>query len=121
LDAAAGSVVISGDTRYSENLIALAKGADVLVHEVMLVEGVERMISNVRNASDLKRAIIAHHTSAEEVGRVAAAAGVKKLVLSHFVPAEDALLSERAWVEPIRRHYEGPIVVGTDLLNIDVG
>jgi ribonuclease BN (tRNA processing enzyme) len=119
-DSASGSVVISGDTRYSENLIALAKGADVLVHEVMLVEGVERLVSNVRNASDLKRSIIAHHTSAEDVGRVAAAARVKKLVLSHFVPAEDAELPERAWIEPIRRHYDGPIIVGTDLLSIDV-
>jgi ribonuclease BN (tRNA processing enzyme) len=119
-DAAAGSVVISGDTRFSENLIALAKGADVLVHEVMLEEGVDRLIRNVRNAPNLKRSILAHHTSAEDVGRVAAAAGVKKLVLSHFVPAEDSQLPEHAWIEPARRHYDGPIVAGTDLLSIAI-
>jgi ribonuclease BN (tRNA processing enzyme) len=121
LDAAAGSVVVSGDTRFSENLISLAKGADVLVHEVMLAAGVDHLVSNVRNAADLKRSILGHHTAAEDVGRVAAAAGVKKLVLSHFVPAEDAQLTERDWLEPIRRHYDGPIVMGADLMSIEVG
>lgn len=109
------SIVISGDTRYSKNLIELAKNADVLVHEVMLPDAVERLISNVRNASDLKRSILAHHTSAEDVGRVAAAAGVKKVVLSHFVPAEDPRIPESAWIDAVRRHYQGPIVMGKDL------
>jgi ribonuclease BN (tRNA processing enzyme) len=119
-DSAQRSVVISGDTRFSNSLIELAKDADVLVHEVMLVEGVERLVSNVRNASNLKRSIIAHHTSAEDVGRVASAAGVKKLVLSHFVPAEDPQIPERAWIDAVRRHYGGPIVAGTDLLSLDI-
>src|SRR4030095_3598631 len=52
LDAAAGSVVVSGDTRFSENLIALAKGADVLVHEVMLAAGGEHLASTVRKRAD---------------------------------------------------------------------
>jgi ribonuclease BN (tRNA processing enzyme) len=68
----------------------------------------------------LKRSILAHHTSAEDVGRVAAAAGVKKLVLSHFIPAEDAKIQESDWVRPIRRHYAGPIVLGTDLLSVEI-
>jgi ribonuclease BN (tRNA processing enzyme) len=119
-DAAAGSVAISGDTRYSKNLIDLAKGVDVLVHEVMLEAGVDRLVSNVRNAPNLKKSILSHHTLAEDVGRVAAAAGAKKLVLSHFVPAEDAQLTETDWIEPVRRHYQGPVVAGTDLLSIEV-
>jgi ribonuclease BN (tRNA processing enzyme) len=120
-DGAGASVVISGDTRYSENLIRLARGADVLVHEVMLEEGVDRLTSNVRNAATLKRSILSHHTSAEDVGRVAAAAGVKKLVLSHFVPAEDPLLSAADWLEPVKRHYDGPVIVGADLMSILIG
>jgi ribonuclease BN (tRNA processing enzyme) len=119
-DSAAGSIAISGDTRYSKNLIDLAKGVDVLVHEVMLEEGVDRLVSSVRNASNLKRSILAHHTLAEDVGRVAAAAEVKKLVLSHFVPAEDAQLTEQDWIEPVRRHYEGRVVAGRDLMSIEV-
>jgi ribonuclease BN (tRNA processing enzyme) len=119
-DSAAGSIAISGDTRYSKNLIDLAKGVDVLVHEVMLEEGVDRLVSSVRNASNLKRSILAHHTLADDVGRVAAAAGVKKLVLSHFVPAEDGQLTEEDWIEPVRRHFEGPVVAGRDLMSVEV-
>ncbi len=118
LDSADRSIVISGDTKYSANLVALAKNADVLVHEVMLPEAVERLVRNVPNAKDLERSILSHHTSAEDVGRVAAAAGVRMLVLSHFVPAEDPQVTDETWLSAVRRHYEGPVVVGKDLDSI---
>ncbi len=119
-DSAGRSVVISGDTRLSKNLVALARGADVLVHEVMLVEGVDRLARNVPNAQNLKDSILRHHTAAEDVGRVAAEAGVGKLVLSHFVPAEDPLITEQTWRDAVARHYSGPIVVGADLMSIEI-
>ena len=88
-DAADRSIVISGDTAPSDELIALARGADVLVHEAMFPAGVDRLVATVPNAATLKQSILSHHTSAEDAGRVAQAAGVKTLVLSHFVPADD--------------------------------
>jgi ribonuclease BN (tRNA processing enzyme) len=114
-DTADRSIVVSGDTKYSRSLISLAKGADVLVHEVVLPEAVRRLVSNVANAPDLVRSILSHHTSPEDVGRVAAEAGVKTLVLSHFVPAEDPTLTDESWLDGVRRHFKGSVVLGKDL------
>src|SRR2546430_409067 len=76
-DAADRSIVISGDTAPSDNLIRLARGADVLVHEALHVPGLDRLVARVPNASALKQSIMSHHTAAEDAGRVAQAAGVK--------------------------------------------
>lgn len=117
-DTADRSIVISGDTRESNSLVQLAKGADVLVHEVMLEGRVRELVRNLPNADSLARSVIAHHTTAEQVGRVAAAAGVKSLVLSHFVPAEDPDVPDEEWIAPVRRHYSGRIIAGRDLMEI---
>jgi ribonuclease BN (tRNA processing enzyme) len=113
------SIVISGDTAMSDALIALAKGADVLVHEVILLEAIDRLAARVPTATTLKKHLLASHTTAEDCGRVAAAAGVKTLVLSHFVPPDDPLVPEPAWVEAARRHFSGRIIFGRDLLEIN--
>ena len=117
-DAPDRSIVISGDTKPSENLIELARGADVLVHEALYPAGVDRLVAGVPNASSLKQSILSHHTTAEDAGRVAQAAGVKTLVLSHFVPPDDATITDQMWSDAARKHFEGKIVVGKDLLEI---
>lgn len=117
-DASDRSIVISGDTRRSDALVALARGADVLVHEAMLPAAVDRLVANVPNASDLRRSILSHHTTAEEAGDVAQAAGVGTLVLSHLVPAEDAGVSDAMWIDAARRHFRGRIILGRDLLEV---
>jgi ribonuclease BN (tRNA processing enzyme) len=117
-DAADRSIVISGDTTPSENLITLAKGAEVLVHSVLYVPAVDRLVARVPNASALKASIIAHQTSAEDAGRVAQAAGVRTLVLSHLVPADDSSVTERMWIDAARTHFSGTVIVGRDLLEI---
>ena len=117
-DAPDRSIVISGDTRRSEALVALARGADILVHEAMLAAAVDRIVADVPNASDLRRSILSHHTTAEDAGRVAQAAGVGTLVLSHLVPAEDPGVSEELWIEAARRHFRGRVILGRDLLEV---
>lgn len=112
------SLVISGDTRRSDALIHLARGADVLVHEALYLPALDRMVARVPNAATLKRSIASHHTSAEDAGRVAAAASVKTLVLSHLIPADDPELTEQTWIDAARSTYKGRIVVGRDLLEI---
>jgi ribonuclease BN (tRNA processing enzyme) len=112
------SVVVSGDTGPSRELVTLARGADVLVHEVMHLGGVERLLQRVPNAATLRVNLVRHHTSTEDVGKIAAAAGVKTLVLTHFVPPDDPMLTEEMWLEGVRKHYSGRIVVGRDLLEI---
>jgi ribonuclease BN (tRNA processing enzyme) len=117
-DAADRSVVFSGDTRPSDNLVKLAEGADVLVHEALYLPAVDRLAARVPNAASLKRHLLASHTSAEDCGRLAAAAGVKTLVLSHFVPPDDPLVTEQMWADAARTHFKGKIVVGRDLMEI---
>jgi ribonuclease BN (tRNA processing enzyme) len=117
-DARDRSIVISGDTSRSDNLIALAKNADVLVHSAMYPPAIDRMVSRVPNASALKASILAHQTSVEDAGRVAQASGVKTLVLSQLVPPDDPELTEATWLEPARRHFKGTVILGKDLLEI---
>jgi len=117
-DTAERSIVFSGDTNRSENLIKLAQGADVLVHEALYVPAVDRLVARVPNAATLKEHIIASHTAVEDCARVATAAGVKTLVLSHLVPADDPTVTAETWLDAARPHFKGKIVVGRDLMEI---
>jgi ribonuclease BN (tRNA processing enzyme) len=117
-DAADRSIVISGDTAPSDNLMTLARGADVLVHAVVYVPAVDRLVARVPNAARLKASIIAHQTSVEDAGRLAQAAGVKTLVLSHLIPADDPDMTDQLWIDAARTHFHGSIIVGKDLLEI---
>lgn len=112
------SVVVSGDTAPSENLVRLAKGADVLVHEVLLHDAaaVSAWIGKPVH-HPLVRHIVRSHTSVREVGRVARDAGVRTLVLSHFVPG-DVAVDETSALAVIREFYSGEVVFGRDLLEI---
>lgn len=117
-DTADRSIVISGDTAPSDDIVALAKGADVLVHDALFPAGIDRLVAAVPNAATLKQSILSHHTSAADAGRIARAAGVKTLVLSHFVPPDDPAITDQMWIDAARAHFDGRIVVGKDLLEI---
>jgi ribonuclease BN (tRNA processing enzyme) len=94
--------------------------ADYLIHEVMYVPAVEEMMKRRSNASKLKQSILSHHTSTEDVGKIASAAKVKMLVLNHFVPSDDKLLTEHIWMNAVRTTFSGNIVVGKDLLQLSL-
>jgi ribonuclease Z len=101
------TVVISGDTNVSENLIKQAQGADVLIHEAYLPGYFNR-----NRDPEVAKRLMAYHTSADDVGKVAARANVKLLVLTHIIPgnADDEFL-RRAGAD-----FKGKIVVGKDLM-----
>jgi ribonuclease BN (tRNA processing enzyme) len=107
------SIVISGDTRRSDATIALAQGADVLVHEALYVPAAPGA-----PGSALRKHILDSHTSVEDAARVAAAAGVKTLVLSHLVPGETTTVSDEQWLAAARPSFSGRILVGRDLMEI---
>jgi len=117
-DWAGKSVVYSGDTAPSPALIALARGADLLVHEVMYLPALDRLIASESNAATLREHLIASHTTAEQAGEIAAAAGVKRLLLTHFVPGGDASVPDAAWVDAAKRAFSGEVIVGRDLLRV---
>ena len=117
-DTADRSIVISGDTKPSDALVRLAKNADVLVHEAMDVAGIERLAARMPNSAALKKSILSHHTSAADAGRIATAAGVKTLVLSHFAPADDPSITDDIWANAARSTFGGTVIVGKDLMEI---
>jgi ribonuclease BN (tRNA processing enzyme) len=117
-DAPDRSIVISGDTARSDNLVALARGADVLVHEAMWLPAVDAIVARNPNASTLKKHLLDSHTTAEDCGKVAAAAGVKTLVLSHFVPGGDASITDQMWMDAASQYFRGRVIVGKDLMEI---
>lgn len=115
------SVAFSGDTAPLEAVAKMAEGADVLVHETMYVPAVEKYIKGqIAKGRPVKfDAFMDHmkadHTPSEDVGRIAQAAGVKTLVLSHLTPAIDSI-SDDTWREPVAKYFKGEIIVGKDLM-----
>jgi len=117
-DAKDRSVVISGDTAYAPELAEFAKGADVLVHEIMYLPGIEALLKRLPNAKRLREHLMAAHTLPEDVGKIAAQAGVKTLVLTHFVPGDDASITDEQWAKGVKANFKGEIIVGKDLMEI---
>jgi ribonuclease BN (tRNA processing enzyme) len=114
-----GSIVFSGDTARSENLIRLARGADILVHEVIVTRWINGLFPTPRSVAEegLMQHLLSGHTRVEEVGEIAEAAGVKKLVLSHIVPGN----ATREQLLPAGKDFSGELVIGRDLMQIGVG
>lgn len=100
------SVTFSGDTTKSDNLIELARDTDVLVHEAQL--SLDETGGGVRFPPGY---LVRSHTSAEQVGEVAAAAGTKHVVLSHYSPKG---LPDSRWQAAVGRHYGGKVTVARD-------
>ena len=113
VDFAGHSVVLSGDTRFSENLIYFAQGADVVVHEVIDAEAFRR--KNLAHPERVQR-VVEHHTTAEQAGTVFARVKPKLAVFSHIVPPNASDL-----VALTRKTYAGPLEVGEDLMSIEIG
>jgi ribonuclease BN (tRNA processing enzyme) len=112
------TVVFSGDTAYFPPLAEFAKGADMLIHEVMYGPALEALVQKNPNAATLMAHLKASHTLTEDVGRIAAAAQVKTLVLNHFVPGDDKSVTPEVWTDAVRKTFAGNIVVGRDLLEL---
>lgn len=114
VDFAGHSVVMSGDTRYSENLIGFAEGADVIIHEVVDPEALRS--NNPSMSPERAQAIVAHHTLPEQAGTLFARAKPKLAVYSHIVPPNATNL-----IAPTRKAYSGPLEVGEDRMTIEIG
>ena len=119
-DFSSKSIVFSGDTSRSEALAEFAKGADILVHEVLNRDGVDAIVRRTYPGNEsFRKHIIESHTSMHEVGEIATKAGVGILVLNHFVPTGSAELDKpEVWIEGVSQTYRGSIIVGEDLQEI---
>lgn len=114
VDFAGHSVVLSGDTRYSENLIRFSQKVDVLIHEV--IDPDTFRAKNPSMSSERLQAIVGHHTTAELAGTIFTKVKPKLAVYSHIVPGDSADL-----VPLTRKTYAGRLEVGEDLMSFDIG
>ena len=101
-------ITYSGDTRYSINLEEASKDADYLIHEVF----VSLNFDDKRMTQDTLVNVKEYHSTPEDVGTLAQAANVKKLILNHFVPP---VFDEESLKAEISQYYDGEIIVGNDL------
>lgn len=111
IDYGGRSTVISGDTRYSENLIKLAKGVDLLIHQVAAA------VPDFLKLPVFK-VIMAQHTSPEEAGLVFSRTSPKLAVYYHFAllgTPKTPALTEQDVIDLTRKNYSGPLRIGEDL------
>jgi ribonuclease Z len=113
IDYAGRSVVLSGDTTFNENLIRHAEHADVLVHEVTAAGD-----GTAENAQQLKR-IAANHTTPEQAAEVFSRVKPRLAVYNHLLLFGSA--TPKDLVPMTRKKYAGPLIVGEDLLQIEIG
>ncbi|MFI5012097.1 MAG: MBL fold metallo-hydrolase [Hyphomicrobiales bacterium] len=111
-----GRIVFSGDTRPVPALVEAARGAELLVCEVF----VDREMApnpGIRSPETIA-AVRSYHMTPGQIAATAAKAGVKALALTHFVPPD---ADRAALAAEIRATYSGPVIIGEDLMSIDVG
>jgi ribonuclease BN (tRNA processing enzyme) len=118
------SVVITGDTNYSKNLVELARGVDVFICEIMDQSTRDRWLEQLKqdpHAGD-KPSIIRHvaetHSTPADVGRMAAEAKVKLVVLNHLLTGAGTTAPISALIDGVRKVYPGEVIVGEDLMMI---
>lgn len=113
------SVVISGDTAKSANLIKNAKGADLLVHEALAGHIISELVPRLKAAHDDRLAKLAgdvldYHTTPVEAAESAKEAGVRMLVLTHLVPPPSNVVIRRVFMEGVSDAWDGEVVMGED-------
>lgn len=111
------SYVFSGDTTPNRDLVDLARGADILVHEVMHLPSIDSLVDAPGAPSGLRSHLLASHTSTADVGSIAREAGVGTLVLTHLVPT-DGGPSPDVWTAEPKRDFGGDVILGADLMEI---
>jgi ribonuclease BN (tRNA processing enzyme) len=109
-DTADGSIVFSGDTTVNDDLIALAREADILVHQVADLGYLER---HGTDSAELAR-MAALHTDVTEVGGVAERARARELILSHYLPADPKAITEADWAKRAGQGFSGKTTAGRD-------
>jgi ribonuclease Z len=115
LDTDSASVALSGDTRYSENLVRHARNVDLLIHEVYSRVGMARGRENAATpqAQAIVDTIAGYHTPANDAGKVASQTQAKKLVLSQVILGVGG--SPEDILADVATTHDGPATVASDL------
>lgn len=119
------SVVVSGDTAYSESLIAAAADVDVLIHEAQanhMVKALERAAAKAGNATTAKifADIPSYHTSPADAAKAANEAGADWLVLTHFTPAPDNAIAKRIFMRGVSAVRKSKVKMAEDRMLVEL-
>ena len=88
----------------------------MLLHEVMHLDGIDRLVARIAGRRALREHLMAAHTTTTwEVGKIAAGAGIKTLVLNHFVPGDDPAITDAMWCADPAKDFAGEVIAGRDL------
>jgi ribonuclease BN (tRNA processing enzyme) len=126
LQTATRTIVISGDTAYSKNLVALARDADLFVCEIIDQPQYEANLAAAQQAraqgleNSIPQHVVETHSNNADVGRMAREAGVKAVVLSHLLPGSNrnvtAEYPDSSYIDGVRKEFSGEVIVGRDLM-----
>jgi ribonuclease Z len=96
----------------------MCRSADAYVQTVIRHDLVATLADALPNGQRM-RDILDYHSSVEQAAQTAARAGVKNLVLTHYVPPM-APGQEADWMAHAAAHFDGPVILGPDLTSIEV-
>lgn len=124
-DTPAGSVVFTGDTGPSKAVAKLAKGANVLVSEVIDEKATEAYLSSLAPLPPAAAAKLDYHMSHEHlrpevIGKMAAKDHVGVVLLTHFTPGLDTETNMTMYTAGVRKYYDGPVIATKDLFEYDL-
>ncbi len=124
IDTPTRSIVISGDTAYSPGVVELARGVDFFVSEVIDLSVYNTLLAQAKaaeakgNMNSIPKHVVETHSTTADVGRMAAEAKVKAVVLSHLLPGSNRNATQEfpdtTYVEGVRQHYSGQVIIGRD-------
>jgi ribonuclease BN (tRNA processing enzyme) len=116
------SIVYTGDTGPSDAVTALAKGADILVSELIDGQVASSMVpptngtdSDIKRFQVMKQHLGTHHLTPEQIGEMASKAKVGRVVITHLVPSRKPDVTTDSYVAEIRKLYGGPVEIADDL------
>jgi ribonuclease Z len=112
------SVVISGDTKPTSNLVKNSMGADLFIHSVAAIK------QELRDSAKHWNIIMDHHSEPEDAGRTFAKTKPKMATYSHIVLLTNGKIKPPSFADlttRTRTEYDGPFVVGKDLMSFDIG
>jgi ribonuclease Z len=114
------SLVVSGDTAYSESLLKYSRGADVLLHEASQASLLKMMNAEYRASSNARLGKITadipgYHSTPEDAAKIASEAGVRHLMLYHILPPlPSSFILHHVFLGDAKEYYAGPITIGVD-------
>ena len=114
------SIVYTGDTGPSDSVVALARGADLLVTELIDPNFAETFAARgpgpqPKRAREMHDHMVNHHISPDQVGQMAAKAKVHRVVITHLVAGRDPNVDTAPLVAGVRKWFDGPVEIATDL------